>query len=556
MSVLAVSIFVQWAAIHDIGRSQPLLEPLSYHGDAQFYGAVIAAAKRGDYQPFVSKELSGLGAPFVASWNDFPQNEDLVFWVMGLLARIVGVFGAINLTYVAAAIAAGLSLFAVARRLHIGRPGAFAAGQLYGLSGFLFSRNVHHLTLCFYFFIPWVVLMAMRLASRKGIEPKGPRFRSAVVTMLITGLSMVYLIFFAAQVVALGVATRWARYGFKKQWLTVVALASVVVASMVVMQADSIFWWRRNGPNAVATTRNPNDVEVYALKPINFLTPAPGNKRFAWQRGLHDAMARQTHVPGEAPSPYLGVVGLTAFLGMIGFLLVKLARGKVGMQVMWAVMTLSMIILHSVGGLNSIMGLFGFVLFRSVNRASIVVLTYVLLFGAWAFGRLTRRLPSPARWAIALPIAFLGVWEQSALIDWNETPRRLATVASDRTLVAEAEKLLPQGAMIFSMPTVDFPESPSSGIDSYEMFRPYFFAEHLRFSHGDVKGRANAQWKFRVVNQPLPQMYAELRQNGFEGIYIILRPYGGVGSLKKFTDAGATVLTVSPNQDSAFLKLP
>ncbi|MGV3620982.1 MAG: hypothetical protein ACO1OB_09195 [Archangium sp.] len=556
MALLAVTIFGQWAAIHDVFRSQPLLEPLSYHGDAQFYGAVIAAAKRGDYVPFASKELPGLGAPFVASWNDFPQNEDLFFFVIGLLAKVVGVFGAINLTYVAAAISAGLSLYAVARKLHIGRAGAFAAGQLYGLSGFMFSRSVHHLTLTFYFFIPWVVLLAMRLASRRGIDLKGARFRSALTTMVITGLSMVYLIFFAAEVIALAVATRWARFGFKSQWRTLVVLGVVVASGMVVMEADSILWWRRNGPNPVATTRNSNDVEVYALKPINFLTPAPGNKRFAWQRGLHDAMARQTHVPGEAPSPYLGVVGLVSFFGMIGFLLVSLARSKVTMQVMWAVMSLAMIILHSVGGLNSVMGLFGFVLFRSVNRASIVVLTYVLLFGAWAFGRLTKRLPSPARWAVAIPIAFLGVWEQSALIDWNETPRRLALVNSDRQLVADAERQLPRGAMVFSMPTVDFPESPSSGMDAYEMFRPYYFAEHLRFSHGDVKGRANAQWKFRVVNQPLPQMYAELRQNGFEAIYIVLRPYGGIGSLQKFTSTGATVIAVSPNQDSAFLRLP
>mgnify|MGYP001553341838 CR=1 FL=1 len=43
---------------------------------------------------------------------------------------------------------------------------------------------------------------------------------------------------------------------------------------------------------------------------------------------------------------------------------------------------------------------------------------------------------------------------------------------------------------------------------------------------------------------------------GFEAIYVNLRPYGGPRALAQFQQAGATVVAVSPLQDSAFLRLP
>lgn len=551
--LLGVVIAAEWGASYDVFRSQPLLSPISYWGDAQCTGALVAAGKRGDFVPFLPKSIDSLGAPGIANWDDFPLNEDLLYFGVGTLARVVGVFGAINLAFLFACIAAGVSMFLVARYFRAGLPGAFLAGQLYALCGFMSSRNVQHFSLCFYFFLPWLVQVAMWLASRRGIELKSPRFKRAALVMLVVSWSMIYFMYFAAQVVGLAVLAGWAKNGFK-QWRTWVALAGITLAGTVSMQADSL--WRRHveGTNASVASRDPHDVERFALKPITFVGIAP-NATDPVRKGIAGAYGAESILPGEAPSPYMGLFGFAAFVVMLGYLVVKLSRGELDRRAGWAVMAVAITALNGVGGLNSFLGLAGFSSFRSSNRASIVVFTYVMLFLAWGFAYATKRLPRAAQWALVLVLGPFSVW------DSNHGPmggdeQRLVLFESDKALVAEAERLLQPGARVYSLPVHDFPESWGGGVDAYEMFRPYFHANHLVFSHGAMKGRPQNDWQHEVEKLPLPEMFAELKRNGFSAIYINLRPYGGVGALSKFQQAGATVLSVAQAKDSAFIALP
>ena len=551
---LALLVTVEWLGVHGFfDEDQSMLQPLAYFGDAQFNDFVVAAARRGDFLPFVSQTLPSLGAPGVASWNDFPLNEDMLFFLCGLLARVVGVFGAINLAFLAACVGAALSLFFVARRFGLQRPGAFLSGALFGLSGFMFHRNIHHFSLSFYFFIPWLVLVAHWVMAPRGLDTR-QRQRTAIVTTLITSWSMVYFVFIGAQVLALAFASRFARFGkAQRKWAFI--LAGVGFLGVFSMQADSLWGLLTRGRNTHAFWRSPKDVEQFALKPINFFTSSHVNRTPIGQF-TGNANARQSITSGEAPSPYMGLVGGAFFIGMIGFLIVRLARGKLGLPVTWALMAIYFTLAHGVGGLNSLMGLFGITLFRSVNRASIFVFCFTLLFAAWAYGRMTRKWPLPARWAVAVVLAFFGSLE---MIPKPVQPGSIAENArladSDRVLVAEAERVLPQGAKVFALPAEEFPEGSAPGLDSHELFRPYFFANHLVFSFGDVKGRPETAWTNDTSHLPLPQMFQVLREKGFQALYVNLKGYGGPGAVQQFQANGATLIMLAPAQDSAFFRL-
>jgi hypothetical protein len=555
LAIIAI-ISVEWAAEYGFFEGQRLIDPISYFGDAHVTAAIVAAARRLDFLPLVPKTIPSLGAPFIAQWDDFPINEDILYFVVGLLARLLGVFGAINLAFLVACNLAGLTFYWTCRRLRLGRPGAVAASLLYGLSMFVFARSTHHFSLIFYYFIPPLTLVGVWLTSRKGIPLRSARFAAAAVIVALASTSMIYFVFFSAQLFALVCIVRIARWG-RTQWKTMLALSLVAVACVLSMQADTLIRLVRDGRNVQAVSRAPTDVEHFALKPIGFFT-AGGNHRYGFGQAIAITASKQTITSGEAPAPYMGVVGGISFLAMVGFLIVRLARGQLGLQVSWALFALWFLAMHVVGGVNSVFGLFGVSAFRSVNRASIFVFTFVLFFFSWAFGRFTRRLPSPVRWAFALIVGSWGAWEAiptSGIPATIAPMRRMAE--SDRQLVAEAERVLGPGSKVFCLPAMDFPEGGSvGGVDVYEMFRPYFFSDHLVFSHGDMKGRPNAAWKVRVSQLPADAMLRELKANGFAAMYVNLKPYGGTQGLAPLLNAGASVLALAPLQDSAFLKLP
>ena len=557
-AVLVAVVTVQWLVLVGFFEGQSLKDPLLYSGDGFFTGAAVAAGMRGEYYPFLSKEFASLGAPFVASWNDFPGADDWLFFVVGLMARAFGVFGAINVSLLLASLFAALAMFVVARRFHLNRPFAVMAGVLFGLSGYIMVRGTMHFSLTMYWIIPFQILSASWLASRKGIAFRSKKFAFTLLVGLVTGWSFLYYSFFAAQIYSLALLVRMFRGKRLQPLLVGLALAVVTALSIFSMTADTLFYMNANGVNRAATYRAATDVEMYALKPISMLVPGP-NHKFKFARIISSRSADQTMVQGETPAPYLGMVPNAMMLGLVAAAAMAIARRKMHLGVTWAFTVAWFIIGHSVGGQNSLMGLMGMRLLRSVNRVSIVILAFVLLFGAWALPRLMRGVGPWGQWVAALALAIFGAYEVAPK---SATPEVVAQihrmVESDRALVTQAEAVLPAGSAVFELPVMEFPEVPPyQGVDGYELFRPYFYAKHLRFSHGDVKGRPNASWKFQVASLPPPQMLAELRSKGFSSLYLNLKGFPGQEQLviDSFIGAGARVLAKAELGDSIFLAL-
>ncbi len=555
-----MAIGLAWA--HDQGffGEQKFSDPISYRGDAYFAAAIVAAARRGDYFPFTSKMVDSLGAPFVANWNDFPGTDDFVFWAVGVLARFTDTIVAINIGYMLACITSGVSLFFVARRFGFRRQGAVLGGFLYGMAHYIFVRTVHHYSLTFIGIIPWNVLVMCYLGSRRGLPLKSKRFRLAVIATIFTGWSFVYYIFFAIQLYAFGALAGVMKNGRKTKWVPILSLAAVFAVSALSVSLDSVLNLAKNGPNMGAISRQAHEVELYALKPISFITPSHMHRlpllREIWFRGKAQAI-----VNGEEPGPYLGVLGFTFLVALCltGMAVMVRRRGPQWALVLTATSAWVMIA-HSTGGLSSVLGLFHFVLFRSNNRAAVVVLAMSMLYGAWAVPALLKRLPNPASWAICIVLALLARWEQGGIVNPMESvAANRKQVENDRHLVLAMEAKLPEGAMIFQLPAMDFPEAPPSyGVDGYELFRPYFFAKTFRFSHGDVKGRPNAGWKFKVAAMPAQQMAHELKTAGFKAILLNRKGYadGGQALVNQLIGLGCVVVAQSEIGDNIALQLP
>src|SRR5205823_5577437 len=88
-------------------------------------------------------------------------------------------------------------------------------------------------------------------------------------------------------------------------------------------------------------------------------------------------------------------------------------------------------------------------------------------------------------------------------------------ITSDQKFVAEIESTFPEGAMVFQIPVMDFPESPLRTESSYDHLRPYLYTRHLRSSFGSMKGRPREQWQHDVEKLSLLDAVAEDQRRSF-----------------------------------------
>jgi len=121
-------------------------------------------------------------------------------------------------------------------------------------------------------------------------------------------------------------------------------------------------------------------------------------------------------------------------------------------------------------------------------------------------------------------------------------------VDSDRTFTKEMESRLPLGSMVFQLPVVDFPEAFPGAC--YDHFRPYLFAQHLRFSYGAVKGRARDEWVHALNSVSAAEAIGILKRYGFAAIYVDRAQYQDQRKelFKGFTKMGMSVAQ-SPRGD-------
>jgi hypothetical protein len=224
----------------------------------------------------------------------------------------------------------------------------------------------------------------------------------------------------------------------------------------------------------------------------------------------------------------------------------------------WAAWQVGWVVAFSVGhGVNTLLSLAGFTMFRATNRYSIAIMAAALLFLTQALTGATWRWP---RWRRACGAAAL-----CAFVIWDQVPSPLSSqprdtierrVASDRAFAEDLEKRLPPGAMIFQLPVMDFPEAPPiRGMESYDHFRPYLFSTRLRYSFGDHKANAAAAWARSVGALPIDELAGRVSEARFSAILVNRTAYRdrGAALVKALRAAGWAETIQSPDGEAIAL---
>ncbi len=533
-----------------------------------------------EYQP-------SLGAPLGQNYHDFPQADNLhmmVADILGLLSHDVAVV--VNTYYLIGFPLAAITAVWFFRRVGVSKTMAVVLSVLFVIAPFHWEKGENHLFLAAYYPVPLalgVVLMAVRgealwglRARTVGMEqarllrgrPYGAiRRRLDGLRSVVTGRGMgtfailaligtastyygvfVLILLAAAGLIALIRTVNWRRFAG-----TVVAGASLA-AVMFANMAPDILYSIVHGNNSGSLVRDDSESERYALKLAQLILPSPDHQ-FAPFRKLR--LLYDTTYPFVSERPALGMVAAAGFLGLLGFVLVRLGslagasrrhepelaveqfrrRTMLGYL---ALLTIVAFLFSTVGGFETIVSFYTSSL-RSWNRMSILI----ALFSLAAFGLATtatvgwigrRRHFREATTRvlavlIAIVVLIVGIWDQSTLRAIPAYSTVAALYNADQDWIDSLEAALPDNAMVFQMAYQPFPEAASvNGVIYTDALKPFLHSTTLRWSAGSMRGRSVDDWNALVAAEPVPQMIADLVAVGFEGIMIDRRTYADAGS--------------------------
>jgi hypothetical protein len=406
--VLCLVIFSIWSWVYNRTSILAWQTPLSYGADGWMNLGNAKAFMDGDIFPVLPKWVAHLNAPFSANWNDFPVTEEFIFAIMGWLGKVVGLFPAANFMVLLAHLLAGLSFWYVGRELNYRPAFVFAAAILFAFSNFIFIRSFGHIVLSYYWHVPLMLLVSWWVYSSKPIQFKSRKWLVAVAIAAVSGMFNAYFTGMFLQFLAFAVLLHLARKNYHLISFPLLLLG-VTIASFLIMNADSLSYSWINGGNSQAVVRSLGDLELYALKIPELVFPPANHRWLGWAEYGQSHYFIPTFIKGEMGASYLGLVGLAGLVLLAGTGMYRLLQGRLQLVTVHAWQTLWVLLFSLVGGINLLLGTFGFILFRATNRYCIFILALVLLF---LVRQLSRKCPLEWVVPLAFVITFIGLWDQ------------------------------------------------------------------------------------------------------------------------------------------------
>jgi phosphoglycerol transferase len=531
--------------------------------------AFMKAGTEGGFFPGFWKQVADLNAPFAANWNDWPTIEEVQYVVFAMLAKGLGLFAGLNMGLLLGHLLAGTTFFAVAVSRGCSATWAVVAGMAFGLAAFIFAQSPHHFTVELAWHVPLFLIVWYWVSTEPGIPPWSRRFWQACGIGFLTGLQNPYFTNILCQLTLLGAGIQYLRNRSRPALLSALAVVAAAAVAFALMNLDTWTYKLVHGPNEGALVREYKWLEIYGLKIKDLFIPPVTHR---WDAFANFSKAHRQAAPLlDEGASYQGIVGLACLLWLALTAVKDVVKGREKDVPMEAWQVLWIVLMFTTGGLNALFAATtGFTMFRGGCRYSIVILAITLL---WAARRLSalqteseRTRPAGTtdwRWLAAAAFACLVIlWDQVPRPPTAEETATIARqVAADREFTEKMEAALPDGAMVFQMPVMEFPESPAPGVPPYDHFRPYLYSKNLRYSFGSMKGRDREKWQpelqakffegatvdqqagmIRVNPGNARAAIAELERLGFSAIYINRNgfPDRGKGIEEALLDMGYT----------------
>lgn len=476
-----------------------------------------------------------LGAPYGANNYDattmdifLNAMEQILVWATGnwILAY--------NLFYLSGYLLAGITALYALKQLKISGMIAAPSAVLYAFLPYHQMRGSNHLFLGMYFMVPIMVLYLYRLMNGELLFHKGGKGWITktnvlrIITLMIMALTGIYYAFFTCFFLCVIVLYSLLNKDSWQRIRQAVFCIGVMVGTLVLSALPNLIYWMNNGkPKAIA--KGGEGAELYALKIIQLLLPIPGHRIsvLARLRNLYDSAYPLINENITA------TLGLFMSVGFIILCLVLFMRKKVPEQSnlrIGSILNLSALLFGTVGGFAVILSfLTGSI--RCYNRFSV----FIAMFSLIAIDSVIQMIQGKwflKKWASIifavgmLLVMLCGMYDQTVPKDSGIYTVYAEQFENDAAFVQQIEALEEDGAMIYQMPYMRYPENGSiNQMSDYAHMSGYLHSDTLRWSYGASVGREGDEWMQSVNALPITEQITAIREAGFAGIYIDWKAY-------------------------------
>ena len=518
--------------------------PFLYAGDGNFYALLVKnMITRGWYE---STPL--LGAPYGQKLYDFPLGtERLQLGVVKLLALVThDPYLVLNAYTALGFVLVAVIAHVVLRTLGLRPVTAGALSVVYAFLPFHFA-HLGHIFYAAYFSVPlgvllilWVLDDGVPLLARTARDwPRRAKWRRLGVValmVLVIGSADVYYAAFTTMLLVIAGLLGAIQQRSASTLVTAVGIAAAVGVVTVANMTPELLYRYEHGANRVAARRTAAESEFYGLPMANLVLPQPGFR--AGPSG--DAAPPGKVAVGSEGGIYLGVVGAVG-------LLLALAIGLAGMlgptRAPPVVRRLAVVIvaalgIGTIGGVGYLIALLGFTQLRVWGRIVVVVgfaalASLGVLLDRWLGARIDGlRYRRPVVVAVAALLVVVAIVDQAPTAYRPDYRRIRAEQHSDEAFVAQMEASLPDGAKVFQLPAIAFPESPPVvRMIDYDLLKGYLMGHgRLRWSYGGMKGRVGDWYTDWAAQQPPARMIEGVAAAGFDALYVDTYGYDDGGA--------------------------
>jgi phosphoglycerol transferase len=482
------------------------------------------------------------GFPFGSNFTDYPGSDSgsfLIYKLLGLASRS----GAYDLFFLLSFPACFISAFVVFRSFEIRRAYSFCAAMLFAFAPFHFARFfMGHDLYLWYFGVP-IFFYHGRNLFVSGVTFKGLGSLTSIVSLAPTVAALscfgVYYAFFGTiLLVVCGIASSLRNMAFKPV-LNAVLLCAVISVGVGLNLVPNAINRIEHGPNPEVATRRTDETERFGLKIIHLLLPQPDHRIKAL--GDFSTSYAETFPLSNTVSS-VGVAGTIGFVVILVTMISTLAGKRPSPYMGFATaVTICLLLVSTVGGLDDLFALLVTPIIRGWDRISIFVDFAVLLaFAMWIDGLETINRRPVWTALTAVIVTTLGLLDQTPTSYKSVTQIAARRAAMDADFVHRIETLLPDGAAIYQLPYIPFPESAQIfRLYGYEPAIGFINSKVLKWSFGGMAGRPGDLFYRDLAKQPVTQQIVTIRKMGFSGVYIDRRGYADNGSeiVNEFTKA-------------------
>ncbi len=528
------------------GLMPEITTPYSYGGDGISYLWNIKRVVEGAWY----FENAHTGFPFGSNHLDYPTADTGSYLALKVLGTLFNsAVAAANLYYLLGfALCAGVT-YIVSRTLGISRRFAVVNSLLYALTSFHFGR-IGHLFFTWYFVAPLFFYFGFKLFSvQTGIVSWKNRLVDGAALVVLASFGIYYALFgcmvlFVCCVLAALLHSSWQRLG--------AGLLSMgfVVFGVLVNVSPSLVYLTVHGENREGVNRLASESELYALKITQLLLPR-ADHRIEFLDEFADYYNHSFPLVTENVSASLGVMGSLGFLLLLVLIFVRPmlrsdsatpsntaslhpSSAQSPVLLVLGLVTLSLVLMATVGGFSSLFAMLVSTSIRSWNRISIFIAFASVTACMIAVDGLMMRfikfrnknLQAVVFIALSAIILIVGVLDQTIKPCRSCMAVNKALFQNDQNFIQTVEKALPPNAAIYQLPYVSYPENgPVNGLGSYDQARGHLHSANLNWSFGGMRGR-DGDWFFRKISHlPMEQQVVIVKALGFNGIYIDRRGY-------------------------------